>query len=161
MMKRAFAIIVVALIAAPALADGNAPPRFQLLTTAKSGALQLQLGEKAGRCTIRNAPSGPEQTLEIGAPCGFVRRSETAAAQSHSYSAAGSVFVIAGPPAPDAQYTAQGSVKPAFLCANEGQPVFVKNDAIRLGKPKQRALGFCHRLGFDEKDFYGFAHPID
>lgn len=134
----------------------NAP---EYLTSATVGETSVELGSIDDSCAIKRRGETNWVKLDVSVPCGFVRASRERSAQTYFYDAVGHVLVVAGPRADVGEYAANGRVGPEHACSNEGQPIFVREKAIRPGESKQLALGFCHHLGFDEKYFYGFAFP--
>ena len=86
---------------------------------------------------------------------------KNSAAQTYYYSGVGQVFIVAGPLADKQAYTENARVKVEHKCSNQGQAIIVQGDELIIRNSQQVPLGFCHHLGFDEKDYYGFAYPID
>jgi hypothetical protein len=136
-------------------------PGFEMATVAETAGARITLHEQHGRCVLRGSGGGEAHTLDIPAPCGFVRTSAADPPQSYAYEGVGSVFVVAGPPASTSAYSGGNGVEPSFVCSNEGQPIFLLEGRLTLGQATTVPLGFCHLLGFDEKNFYRFAHPIE
>jgi len=131
------------------------------LTTVKTKEFNLELYNEQDRCAIKfnNAPEG--KLLNIPYPCGFVRATPTSTAQTYHYDDTGHVFVIAGPLADKSNYKTNDSVSAKHKCSNSGQAVIIKEGQLILQKGQHITPGFCHHLGFDEKDYYGFSHPVD
>lgn len=132
-----------------------------LLTVINIKNQKFELFNQQGKCTIKKRGGSSGKVLTIAYPCGFVRTSKKMNAQSYYYKGVGHVYVIAGTPAAKSVYSTGSSVKPEHMCSNEGQAIIINGKNIELRKNKIVALGFCHQLGFDEKDFYGFAYPVD
>jgi hypothetical protein len=135
------------------------------LTTFKIDDLKLELYSQQGQCAIRLNKATSSETinsvLAIPHPCGFVRRNKHAAVQTYYYKGVGHVFVVAGPSADKSAYTKDAGVKPEHLCSNQGQALILQGDVLKLRRGQYVPLGFCHHLGFDEKDFSGYAHPVE
>lgn len=119
----------------------------------------LKLDQLQGRCTIRLNESKDFELLGISFPCGFVRASEKMEAQTYYYKGIGQVFVIAGPLVDKSAYTKNSGVKYKHMCSNQGQVIIVKDRKLIILNKQTVPLGYCHRLGFDEKDYFGFVHP--
>lgn len=132
----------------------------KVLTVININSLKFELYNQKGKCAIKESGSSSGKELSIAHPCGFVRTSKKMNAQSYHYKDVGHVFVVAGTPATKSAYSNDDSVKPEHMCSNEGQAIIVNGKSLILRKSKKIALGFCHQLGFDEKDFYGFAYPV-
>ena len=157
-LKTALAIVAVTAGVTAASAAEPTIPAFEMATVAETAGARLTNSRcKDGRCVLRGG-TGEEHTLGIPAPCGFVRTSAANPPQTYAYEGVGSVFVVAGPPAPASAYSADSGVEPSFACSNEGQPIFLHEGRLATGPAKMVPLGFCHLLGFDEKNYYGFAH---
>lgn len=133
----------------------------EYLTIAKMKNYTLELYKQQGQCAIKlnNAPKG--KLLNIPYPCGFVRTSEIMSAQTYYYDGVGQVFVVAGPIEKKLAYNDASGVNFKHKCSNLGQAVIIQESNIFLRKSQKVPLGYCHHLGFDEKDYYGFAYPID
>jgi len=142
------------------LADNNRD-KTDFLTIVKTETFSLALYEQQGRCAIRLNDSPKGTLLNIPYPCGFVRSSPIATAQTYYYDKVGQVFVIAGPLADKSDYTINIGVNIKHKCSNQGQAVIVQENNLILRKDQNVALGFCHHLGFDEKDYYGLAYPTN
>ncbi|WP_141699142.1 hypothetical protein [Candidatus Thiosymbion oneisti] len=140
-------------------ASDNVNPDF--LTVVKIEKFKLELHRRQDRCAIRLNDVPKSELLGIPYPCGFVRVDERLTAQTYHYKGVGQVFVVAGPLADKKAYTESFGVKPEYRCSNQGQAIIVQENKLILRQAKYIPLGFCHHLGFDEKDYYGFAHPID
>ncbi len=135
---------------------------FDYLTTVKVEKLKLELSSQKDRCSIRLNNLQKGELLDIPYPCGFVRAGETEiVAQTYHYDGVGHVFVVAGPIAEKEAYSKNSGVSFKHMCSNQGQVVIVQNGKLVLRKSQNVPLGFCHYLGFDEKDYYGFAYPVD
>ena len=131
------------------------------LTVVNTKGITLELHNQQNRCSIRLNDSIKSETLGIPYPCGFVRADEKLEPQTYFYKGIGNVFVVAGPLAEKGAYTKDTRVNIEHMCSDEGQVVVVQDNQLRLLQSKKIPLGFCHRLGFDEKDYYGFVHPVD
>lgn len=131
------------------------------LTVVKIEELKLTLHHRQGRCAIRINDDPQSVLLDIPYPCGFVRANEKLVAQTYQYEGVGQVFVVAGPLVDINAYTENAGVNPEHMCSNQGQAIIVQDGKLALRQSRYVPLGFCHHLGFDEKDYYGFAHPID
>ncbi len=131
------------------------------LTTAKTNEFDLKIYNQQGRCAIRinHAPKG--ELLDIPYPCGFVRASKAPIVQTYHYEEVGQVFIVAGPLADKEDYKEDTGVNFKHRCSNQGQAIIIRDRKLILRKSQNIPLGFCHHLGFDEKDYYGFAYPID
>lgn len=140
---------------------GSYGENFQFLTVVKTEKLELEIYREKGQCAVRLDSLSKGVLLDIPAPCGFVRASKELKAQTYNYKGAGQVFVIAGPLADQKEYTNDAGVKPKHMCSNLGQVVIIQKGNIKVGPGQNVNLGFCHYLGFDEKDYYGFAFPVD
>ncbi|VAW57170.1 hypothetical protein MNBD_GAMMA07-390, partial [hydrothermal vent metagenome] len=127
----------------------------------KMGKLKLEVFNKKGQCAIRINNTKKDKLLNIPYPCGFVRSSKSLVAQTYNYKEVGQVFIVAGPMVDEKTYKNYDSVKPKHMCSNQGQAIIVQSGNLILRQDKNVPLGFCHQLGFDEKDYYGFAYPID
>ena len=140
---------------------GNNIENFEFLTVVRMEKLEIEIFNQKGRCAIRvnSAPKG--KLLNIPYPCGFVRSNESLAAQTYHYEEVGQVFVVAGPVADKKAYKENTSVNPKHMCSNQGQAIIIRNSKLILRQSQNILLGFCHYLGFDEKDYYGFAYPIE
>jgi len=90
-----------------------------------------------------------------------VRANKKMNAQKYNYKDVGTVFIVASIPEKDMSYTEDDGVKPEHMCSNQGQALIINKDEVILRKKQTIKLGFCHRLGFDEKVFYGYAYPVD
>ncbi len=135
---------------------------FDYLTAVKVEKLKLELYSLKERCSIRLNNSQKGELLDIPYPCGFVRAGETAVvAQTYHYDGVGHVFVVAGPIADNKAYGKNSGVSYKHMCSNRGQAIIIQEGKLILRKSQAVPLGFCHYLGFDEKDYYGFAYPVD
>lgn len=139
--------------------DESANPAF--LTTVSLGDFKLELYAQQEQCAIRLNQITNSQLLDIPYPCGFVRASKEGTTQTYYYKGVGHVFVVAGPPVDQSAYTEDVGVSPKHLCSNQGQVIIVQESMLKLRRAQHVPLGFCHHLGFDEKDYYGFAYPIE
>jgi hypothetical protein len=133
----------------------------EFLTTVKLKDLKLELYSQQSQCAIRVNETTDTKLLDVPFPCGFVRANSTGAAQTYYYKGVGQVFVVAGPPVDKSAYTEDVGVIPEHLCSNQGQAIIIQDGALKLRQGQHVPLGFCHHLGFDEKDYYGFAYPIE
>lgn len=133
---------------------------LQLLNKIKSNNASLTLVNDKGTCAIE-AGLLNKQRLDIPWPCGFVRSDKAMVVQSHHYTAVGQVFIIAGPPADKLEYQQNTGVTPDHMCSNYGQAIIYQKEKLTLRKAQNIPLGFCHQLGFDEKDYYGYAYPAE
>ncbi len=143
----------------------NHTEHTDFLTLVKINELKLEIYDQQGRCAIRmnNAPNNAptSELLDIPYPCGFVRASKAPIAQTYHYQGVGQVFVVAGPLADKKDYKENAAVNFKHMCSNQGQAIIIRNSKLTLRKSQNIPLGFCHQLGFDEKDYYGFAYPVD
>lgn len=131
-----------------------------LLTSIEHNNTSFKLFNDNGKCAIR-LNNGTAKQLGIPWPCGFVRSDKKMVAQTHHYSKVGQVFIIAGPPAAKSDYHPNAGVTPDHLCSNHGQAIIYQTGKLILRKAQNIPLGFCHQLGFDEKDYYGYAYPVE
>lgn len=131
-----------------------------LLAVTESSSGKLELYNDKGKCAIRVNSSSEKVELGIPYPCGFVRMDADSGAQTYRYQGVGQVFVVAGPPADRESYKGSG-VSYSHLCSDYGQAVIAGESGLTIRKSRNVPLGFCHLLGFDEKDFYGFAYPVE
>jgi hypothetical protein len=141
--------------------QGNSDSGAELLVAASVGGTDLILGSVEGICAIRKTEEETWTQLSVSTPCGFVRTRQDNPAQTFFYDGVGHVLVIAGRPAAASEYAKDGRSGPQHICSDEGQPVFVREGALRIGARSSGKNAFCHLLGFDEKDFYAFAFPLD
>jgi len=145
----------------PACQADNNIENFEFLTAVRMEKLKIEIFDQKGQCAIRVNSTPKGKLLNIPYPCGFVRSSESLAAQTYHYEEVGQVFVIAGPVADERAYKKNASVNPKYMCSNQGQAIIIRNSKLILRQSQNILLGFCHYLGFDEKDYYGFAYPIE
>jgi len=82
-------------------------------------------------------------------------------AQTYYYKDIGQVFVVAGPLAEKTSYTKDIGVNFKHMRSNQGQAIVVQDIKLIILNKQTVPHGFCHRLGFDEKDYYGFVHTKD
>ena len=138
----------------------------EFLRTAQIDDLKLELYSQQDQCAIRlnKATKGwttnGEWLLAIPYPCGFVRVNKNSSAQTYHYKGIGHVFVVAGPLIDKSAYTKDTGVKPEHLCSNQGQAIILQGKVLKLRPGQHVPFGFCHHLGFDEKVYYGYAHPL-
>jgi len=166
-LRTAFFMLLTSALGAYGCSNGSAEPTseapqvFDFLTVASAESTTIELVRHGDSCAVRKVGDDSAQKLDTPFPCGFVRSAQNKPAQSYAYENIGNVFVVAGVPAKSDEYPEDGNVDASHACAARGQVLFVKNGAIIPGKSMTRPLGFCHFLGFDEKDYYGFSHPIE
>jgi hypothetical protein len=122
---------------------------------------ELEIYNQNGRCAVRLNGSPQRELLNISYPCGFVRIDKKLKAQTYYYKGVGQVFVIAGPIVDKSAYNKDSGVGFEHMCSNQGQAIIIHNDKLVLRENYDTPLGFCHYLGFDEKDYYGFAYPVN
>ena len=131
------------------------------LEQASTKNVKLELFNENGKCALRDNVTQNKYVLSITYPCGFVRTNKQMKAQTYFYKDIGNVFVVAGVLARESDYTVDDGVKPIHKCSDFGQSIIAHKGKVTLGKAQNIPRGFCHQLGFDEKDFYGFAYPVD
>lgn len=146
-------------ISACQVVNSDTNPHFLTMVTVKNSKLTLH--HQQGQCVIKTDNTSKTLTLNIPYPCGFVRASKALIPQTYIYKDIGQVFVVAGPLADEKDYLKDSNVNVKNQCSHTGAAIIVNNGALTL-RPKQTVpLGFCHRLGFDEKDYYGLAYAAD
>ena len=131
------------------------------LTVVKTEKYELELYARQGQCAVRLSDASVSELLDIPYPCGFVRAGAERIAQTYHYDDVGDVFVVAGPLADKNSYTDDSGVSPEHKCSDQGQAIIVRGGTLTTRPGEQVPLGFCHELGFDEKDYYGYAYPVD
>jgi len=134
--------------------------KISYLTSAQTKEIKLELIPDNGMCAVQLNNSNETKRLDIPHPCGFVHHKEKKA-QNFFYKDIGHVFAIAGPIADEKSYTTDINVGYRHRCSTDGQAIIINNGKITLLKSKHDSLMYCHQLGFDEKDFYGFSHDMD
>lgn len=137
----------------------------EFLRIAQIDGLKLELYSQQDQCAIRLNKATKDGTtkselLAIPYPCGFVRVNKNSSAQTYHYKGIGYVFVVAGPLVDKSAYTKDAGVKPEHLCSNQGQAIILQGNVLKLRQGQHVPFGFCHHLGFDEKVYYGYAHPL-
>lgn len=140
-------------------ADNNSKSQ-DFLTVVQMGKIELELYSQQDQCAIRFKGASVTKLLDIPYPCGFVRAGEELVAQSYHYEGVGDVFVVAGSLADKKSYTEDSGVSPEHKCSNQGQAIVVQGGTLVVRPGEHVPLGFCHELGFDEKDYYGYAYPV-
>lgn len=145
MIRRLLATLAVIGIALPCLADDAA----ELVTTATVRGQTLLLADLGGQCAVTVPGQTAALVLDISAPCGFMATPGSTEAQAFTYDQILTVLWIAGPPStpPDAD-----------LCSDLGQAIIVLAQAVLPQPGRMERATFCHRRGFDEKDFFAAAH---
>ena len=157
--KISLSIILFCFFLPACQAVGNAEYKAYL-TTAKIKNNSLVLINHQGKCAIKLNNAAQPIALNVPHPCGFVRTRENNPAQTYHYDI-GQVFVVAGPLASEAEHIKNPGVKYSYKCSNQGQAVILHKNKLIVRKNREIPLGYCHQLGFDEKDYYGFAYPVE
>jgi len=158
--SRALATMATLSILIMACQAGDGKTSDLLLATVEIDDLTLQLHSEQSQCAVQVGKSAIK-LLSIPYPCGFVRAGKEQTVQAHYYEGIGHVLVVAGPLADKAAYTKDAGVSPEHQCSNHGQAIILHKGKLTLRKTQTVPLGFCHQLGFDEKEFYGYAYPVD
>lgn len=153
--------LMLAVLLTASFPKGMAEPSdFEFLRTADGDGFALELSEEDDQCAI--SLEGSQETVPLGVPypCGFVRANDEMKAQREYYDGVGHVFIVAGPLTCQQTYE-HVSTEPSMKCSDHGQAVMVNEGELKL-RPKQHIPGlFCHHRGFDEKDYYGYAHDFE
>ena len=155
-LKLAYAPLAVLMMISIACHADN----MELLTRIEHKGVAFTLTNDNGGGVIQVGASNKHR-LDIPWPCGFVRSDKKMVAQTQYYEGVGQVFIIAGPPADKSEYHQNAGVIPDNICSNHGQAVIYQKDKLTPRKAANIPLGFCHQLGFDEKDYYGYAYPVE
>ncbi len=134
---------------------------FEYLLNAKIEEKELVIYNDNDSCAVRFNDSLQGELLGIPYPCGFVRANKKLEAQTYYYEKIGQVFVVAGSVADKSSYSKDSGVDFEHMCSNYGQAIIIYDNKLILRESHETPLGFCHHLGFDEKDFYGFAYPVN
>lgn len=125
------------------------------LDSARVGGRDLALVTEDGECALDL--DGTYHRLGFATPCRFLRIGASAPPTTHAYGDLGSVVLIGGPPAPDADYAIDVGRMPADRCSNSGRAVIVSGRRVALGDLKTSPIWACPESAPDEKLYHGIA----
>lgn len=137
------------------LASSQVEQTDAALDRARLGKAEIVLVSSDGGCVVR--VGAKDHALGIPAPCRFLRRDHSAQVTVHDYGGRGRVVMVAGPPAPAADY-ADRSGTPMDRCSSIARPILERDGRFALGDIMPAPVGYCPDIGLDEKFYYGVAH---
>ena len=156
----AFACSLAVACGPPAAAgnSGQAPAAEKVTDQASFGQQKLVLVERGGRCLLRGNATFGEQPLAPTAPCYFMRSRGKLKQFSYPEVNVQSVAVVIGSLVTDDAERRDLSLSQTGVCGTVAQGLILRDGAVRIAPDLSQGGVACRDGGFDEKNFYGFAH---
>ncbi|WP_298261934.1 hypothetical protein [uncultured Litoreibacter sp.] len=123
-----------------------------MISKAEAYGSQYHLMDHNGQCAVSLDGTTPSLVLSLAAPCGFVSQ-DGVEAQIYDTGKVVHIAMVAGPPVPADQISADSGFTAEQNCSHAGQPVMFDGQRLSLGEASIEPYMFCHNLGMDDLYF--------